>query len=433
MVMVTTTAMATAMARTARTFVPSQTMNTGPKLILGTLLSTTRYGSSTRAQKGDHQSSEATTSPRAVASPKPAMVRQRVAPKCTHKSPPVAICTICCQTRVGWLTMKGFTHPSRAPNSHSTTNAATRSTCVPKTASCRRRRCARYRRWASDPRSDVDIEIPPDVAEVPAEVRGFPHLHRRAAGMKIDDIRPFDPRWPVRKHDNPVGHGDGFRDVVGDQDNRAALGAQDLAHLILKLKPGLVVQSGERFVEEQDFRIHGQRTHQRSPLPHPARQLRREAVGKLPEPKVPQEPSHARHGGRRAPALHLQPQEAVVQHRAPVKQVVLLEHVADSRVGPAHRQPSHPDFPAVGPDQARDDGQQGALAAAAGPHDADELPVLYPQGQVLHGPRLAAGRVVRHGDMLQLDDGHPAHLRFARERWQRERPADPDGPGAPPR
>src|SRR5690606_2851899 len=82
MTMVTTTAMATAMASTARTFVPSQMINRGPKLILGTLLRTTRYGSNTRAQKGDHHKKEATTSPKAVARPKPAKVRQTVAPRC---------------------------------------------------------------------------------------------------------------------------------------------------------------------------------------------------------------------------------------------------------------------------------------------------------------------------------------------------------------
>ncbi len=54
---------------------PSHTMNTGPRLTFGTLLSTTKYGSSTRAQNGHHHSSEATATPSSVAMPKPSSVR----------------------------------------------------------------------------------------------------------------------------------------------------------------------------------------------------------------------------------------------------------------------------------------------------------------------------------------------------------------------
>ena len=64
---VTIRLMASAMKMMARVPAPAMMMITGPSAIFGRLLSTTRYGSATRAMNGDHHSTTLTKRPMAAA------------------------------------------------------------------------------------------------------------------------------------------------------------------------------------------------------------------------------------------------------------------------------------------------------------------------------------------------------------------------------
>jgi hypothetical protein len=83
---------------------------------------------------------------------------------------------------------------------------------------------------------------------------------------------------PVAKHDHPLGDRGGRR-IVGDQDQRLALGAVQLTQQLEDLGARVGVEVARRLVGKHQLRFREKRTRHRDPLLLSARQLR----GQMPE------------------------------------------------------------------------------------------------------------------------------------------------------
>ena len=70
--------------------------------------------------------------------------------------------------------------------------------------------------------------------------------------MEQQRNRLFDCCRTIRKDNDTVGKRDRFRQVVRDQKCRFSFIPDDLPDVIANLKPGLIVQGGERLIQQQD-------------------------------------------------------------------------------------------------------------------------------------------------------------------------------------
>ena len=174
---------------------------------------------------------------------------------------------------------------------------------------------------------------------------------------------------------------------------------------LLHVGPGQSVQRAKGLVQQDDVLVGQRRPEECDPLPHTARQEMRIATFEALQPELLRQLQGAPPGLGTTHALQLQSQDCVVQHGAPGEKQVLLVHVAN-RAGPANRRPTvEVDAASCWLLQTGDDVQQGALAAAAGADQADELACVHPQAHVLQhwkGPSINAERL---RDALQLYPG----------------------------
>ena len=81
------------------------------------------------------------------------------------------------------------------------------------------------------------------------------------------------PRRPLGQDQHAIRELRGFLDVMGDQNDRARLLAQDPRQFAPHLQPRQVVERRERLVHQQQRRVAAERARQLDALPHAARQL----------------------------------------------------------------------------------------------------------------------------------------------------------------
>src|SRR5690349_13611655 len=83
---------------------------------------------------------------------------------------------------------------------------------------------------------DMDLELLPEGVEIAVELGGIAGRERGRAqavrGRERYPVLGFDPPGAPRQHHDPLGHADGFADVVSDEDCGLALAAQNLRNLI---------------------------------------------------------------------------------------------------------------------------------------------------------------------------------------------------------
>ena len=170
-----------------------------------------------------------------------------------------------------------------------------------------------------------------------------------------------------------------------DQDGGLVLPPYDAEDFVGHAQARLVVECGKRLVEQQQRGIKGERTDESHFLPHAARQLagivppeRAEAVG-VDQPERVLLPLRGQQ------VLDLQREQDVFFHRAPVQQVVPLEHVAHAGVAGAGRLAHDEDAAGRRLDQAHQQRQHGGLAAAGRPDDGDKFALFHGKGQPFHG------------------------------------------------
>src|SRR5262249_50680041 len=126
--------------------------------------------------------------------------------------------------------------------------------------------------------------------------------------------------------------------------------------------------------------------------------------------------------------LFLETVTDIVLHCAPGKEGVLLEHDAAVRPRSPHRPIVHAYLAMRWGDESRDDVEEGALAAPARTHDADELVVAYGEAEIADGfDRLAFDGLERLGQAADVD---PRHVTSADTSCRRTGPRARPAPGS---
>ena len=192
---------------------------------------------------------------------------------------------------------------------------------------------------------------------------------------------------------------------MGDDQRRLLELLLDLQHLVAEQEPGLLVERGERLVHQQDLRLRGERARHRHPLAHAARELGRIAPLEPVETDQMDEMARLLVARRLAHARDLEWERDVVDHGAPGKRRLLLEHHADGLVRAGHRfaRDRHPPVVAVG--EAADDVEKRRLAAPGGADHAEELARRDGQRNVVDGSEDAVWRLEPLDDVLHDEDG----------------------------
>ncbi len=96
------------------------------------------------------------------------------------------------------------------------------------------------------------------------------------------DFRPYTA-WMRGQQQDAVTDHQRFLDGVGDEKQREADFIPQLEQLFLHLAAGQCIQRGERFVHQQDFRLHGQGSGNRHAGFHATGQGVRVGIGKRTE------------------------------------------------------------------------------------------------------------------------------------------------------
>ena len=118
---------------------------------------------------------------------------------------------------------------------------------------------------------------------------------------------------------------------MGDQQRRFFLRPDDAADIRRYLQAGLIVQGAERFIQKKEFGLQRQRPDQRGTLFHAAGELAGAFVTKVPEAVVFQIIVYFSKFFGDAEMIDLEPQDHVFIDAAPLKEMVVLQHIADLR------------------------------------------------------------------------------------------------------
>ena len=185
---------------------------------------------------------------------------------------------------------------------------------------------------------------------------------------------------PEAHHADAVCQVEGFFLVVGHQDGGDAQLALDGFQRAAQLHPDFGVQSAQRLVQQQHFRLVSQGARQGNALLLPARELLGHAVAQPCQPYQVEQlvaALAALGGGRFADA---QPELHVLRHRHVLEQGIVLEdkpHPALLGRQVSHIPPVQQHPPVIHPRQAGDQAQDGGLSAAARAEQDEELAIAH--------------------------------------------------------
>ena len=149
----------------------------------------------------------------------------------------------------------------------------------------------------------------------------------------------------------------------------------------------LRVERGERFVHQQDVRVHGQRARQVNALTHAARKLPRVVLLEALEPDELEQVAQMVAFGGRQTALDLEADRRVAPHRTPRLQRVGLKDERPVRARLRHAAAVDRNRSRIEGFEAVDDAQERRLPASARTDDADELAVANVDVDVRTRPR----------------------------------------------
>ena len=215
------------------------------------------------------------------------------------------------------------------------------------------------------------------------------------------------------EHGNAVGEGQRLLLVVGDVDRGDAEFPLHLLQLVAQLHPQLGVQVGQRLVHADDGRLGHQGAGDGHALLLAAGELGYR-LGQLLVGQVdlPCDGVYLFLDFRLIQLLDLQAECDVVPHRHRGKQGVALEHDADVALLYGHAGdvlPLHVHAAGRGLDEPGDGAQRGGLAAAGGPQEGEELPLLHVNVDGMQRYKI----IEFDHDVLQLDHAHRSFSGFA--------------------
>ena len=150
--------------------------------------------------------------------------------------------------------------------------------------------------------------------------------------------------WPgPGRHDqHPARQEHRLLDGVGDEQSGEALVQEEALELVVEALAGDLVEGAERLVEEEQRRVERERTGQRHPHLHAAREPLRVALLEAPQSHQLDRLGHLAGALGAVHAVQLAEQLDVALHGAPGQQRGVLEHVADVAVRQRRCARSHP-------------------------------------------------------------------------------------------
>src|SRR3954447_6877342 len=294
----------------------------------------------------------------------------------------------------------------------------------------------------------VRIEVEPAASEVDAagvdgdrDAQGLADemMHERALGLFVHLFRRADLLdASLGEHDDPVGELQRLLLIVRHEHR----GNMDLLVQLTKPAPQFLaylgVERAERFVEQQNARLDGERACERNALALAAGQLVRQPLperAELHQLEQLIDPCANRRLGRTRPAgARTKAERNILEHRHVAEKRVVLEHETDIALADAARQrilAVEMDLALIGPVQPGDDTQQRGLARSRWTEQRDELARVNVEIDVVEGGKgsKAPGHLVQ-GDLhpfTPLRRGLPASP------WRRASPTPAAPAATPPR
>src|SRR6266508_1920831 len=218
-----------------------------------------------------------------------------------------------------------------------------------------------------------------------------------AAGPgRVDRELGRHPPGTAGQQHHAVTQADRLAHVVGDEDHGQAGGLPELLELVVEQVAGDRVQRTERLVHEQHVGLLGQGAGERDPLAHAAGQLVGALGGELGQPDLGQQPGCCLVPLGPGHAPQPQRQLHVADGGQPGEQGRLLEQQRGGEAAGADR----PDRGVV---QPGDQVEQGALAAAGGADQADELAGPDGERHPVQGEHRGVAVAVALGHPVQRD------------------------------
>src|SRR5207237_261995 len=190
-----------------------------------------------------------------------------------------------------------------------------------------------------------------------------------------------------------------------DENDRLPGLLPELRELAVQIFTCLRVEGGERLVHQQHLRIERERPRDGDALPHPARELVREAVPEAREMDEIQKVTGLPGALASRNAHLLQPELDVLLGGEPGEEGAVLEDDAAVSPRPADRAAILQHTTGVGGVEARDHVQQSGLAAAGGADEDQELAVTHIEPDVLERQHLATAAGKSPGNAFERELG----------------------------
>src|SRR5262245_8996127 len=253
----------------------------------------------------------------------------------------------------------------------------------------------------------------------------------RAVQRHVDHTLHFGP-WSRAHHADARAERHCLVDVVRDEENGRARRPPDIRQLVLHERAGLRVERGKGLVHEQHLRLVREHARDLDALLHATRQLGRILSLLTVEADQLEITRRALAPLRLGHVTHPEPELDVLDSREPpVEGVVALEHDAAITVGTRHGLAIHQDVPRRRRLEAGQQLEHGRLAAAARTQQAEELPDLDVDAEVLDGGIVRA--LQRLIGLLDVVEGNQRHGLVSRAQpskgvWGRQPPHPPLSP-----
>ena len=200
--------------------------------------------------------------------------------------------------------------------------------------------------------------------------------HAIARSRQVDPEHAAEARPRSRmQRQHAIGQQYCFVHIVGDQQHRGALLFTDTHQLVLQVGASQCIQRRQRFVEQQDFRFHGEGPRERHTLAHAAGQLRGFLVARRREIDHVDVPQHTRsaHAGRLVGENLVDGQRDVFKHAHPRHERIVLKHHAALRARPGHGLAVHIHAALIWRQQSAHEVDERALAASRETDNGYEL------------------------------------------------------------
>ena len=184
---------------------------------------------------------------------------------------------------------------------------------------------------------------------------------------------------------------------MSDENGRFIFLLNNGSDVVTDRKPGLIIQSGKRLIQQKKFRVHSQRPDQRRPLAHAAGEFRGPGICKRFQAVFFEHLFYPGKTFRVFFSLEFDTEGHIFIDGTPFKELILLEHIAELFVLLRHGFSFEKHLTGLRWDQPCDDGEDGRFSTPAGPDDGEKFSGKNLKGQIGEGAGLAAFGVVGMG------------------------------------